>query len=113
MIKSKRAMRRVILSRLFDTLQEHYPVEFTKEWFSSLSPHEVDAILSFKSGPTLEELRQALDRLEDGTFGVCISCKEEIGQKVLDSDPARRICFDCENALSHHVYASAASHLTA
>ena len=105
-------MRRAILSRLFDDLQEHYALEYPKEWFvdGHLSLHEIDAILSFKSESSLEELRQALDRLEEGTFGICISCKGEIGQRALDLDPVQRICADCEKELTHHVVHEFGSH---
>lgn len=102
MKKSKRVMRRAILSRLFDTLQEHYAIDYTRDWFVNLSLHEIDAILAFKSETTLDELRQALDRLEEGRFGICISCKEELSSQTLNDDPARRICSNCENTLAHH-----------
>ena len=110
-MKSKRAMRRIILSRLFDDLQERYSIDFTKEWFTTLSLYEVDAVLSFKSESSLDELRQALDRLEEGTFGICISCKTEIGQEILDANPAQRFCTDCEMMLARHVYTSVESHV--
>ena len=113
MKKSKRVMRRVILSRLFDNLQEHYLLDYTREWFVNLSLHEIDAILAFKSETVLDELRHALDRLEDGRFGICISCKGEINQQTLDSDPAQRVCSDCENTLAHHGIIQSSSHVIA
>lgn len=95
-------MRHVILSRLFDTLQERYVIDYTKEWFVKLSLHEIDAVMAFKSDASLDELRLALDRLEEGRFGICISCKTEISQQTLDTDPTQRICLHCENTLAHH-----------
>jgi len=105
MKKSKRAMRRAILCRLFDHLEEYYGIEWTRETFvnGQLSLPQIDAILSFKSDPRLDELRSALGRLENGSYGVCLSCKRIIGQEILDTDPARRLCPECEEEYSHVV----------
>jgi RNA polymerase-binding transcription factor DksA len=112
MKKSKRAMRRAILSRLFENLQEHYALDYPREWFvdGQLSLHEIDAILAFKGEASLDELRQALDRLEEGTFGICISCKGEISQHDLDLDPVQRICMECEKQLTHHMLPEVGAH---
>jgi len=104
-------MRRAILSRLFDTLQEHYTIDYTKDWFVNLSLHEIDAILAFKSETVLDELRNALDRLEEGRFGICISCKTEISQQTLDTDPTQRVCSGCESALAHHGIIQSGTHV--
>jgi RNA polymerase-binding transcription factor DksA len=98
MKRSRRAMRRVVLSRLFDILEQTYGIDENREEFVSerVSLHEIDAVLAFKSDPHLEELRGALDRIDDGSFGVCIGCKTQIAQRLLDEEPARRICEKCE-----------------
>jgi len=98
MKKSKRATRRVILSSMYDHLSETYEVYWSREDFvdGQHSMHEIDAFLAFRGDPILGELRSALDRLEDGTYGRCISCKRMISQDVLDADPIRRVCLECE-----------------
>lgn len=103
MVKGKQAMRQAILSSLYEQLQENYTVVYPRETFikGNLSLHELDALLAFKSEPRLVELRNAIDRLEHGTFGVCIHCKGGISQHLLVSDPARRVCPQCERELSH------------
>ena len=40
-------------------------------------------------------LRAALKRIEDGTFGACLACGEEIAAKRLEFDPATATCIDC------------------
>jgi hypothetical protein len=113
MRKSKRVMRRAVLGKLFDHLVEFYGIEGTRESFvdGQFSHHQVDAILAFKSDTTLDELQSALDRLDAGTYGVCISCKKDIGPEVLDSDPARRVCSTCEQEISHVAQLHYAPHL--
>lgn len=114
MNKSKRVMRRAILSKLFDSLEEQGTVFHPRESFlnGDLSIHEIDALLAFKSNAQLEELRHALDRLESGTYGICISCKSSISQDVLDADPAQRVCSSCEQRLLHPVHRPDYFHVT-
>jgi len=44
----------------------------------------------------LMDIRAALDRFEDGRYGVCIDCGVEIGFARLDSQPAAARCIDCQ-----------------
>ncbi|NNE57670.1 MAG: TraR/DksA family transcriptional regulator [Hellea sp.] len=37
----------------------------------------------------------ALDRVESGDYGYCVTCDEEIGQKRLEFDPAVPLCINC------------------
>lgn len=98
-------MRRAILGRLYEHLQAHYSIDWSRETFLSdqLSLHQIDATLAFKSDPLIDELRGALDRLNEGNYGLCISCKGDIPQNLLDTDPTRRFCGACEVELSHTV----------
>lgn len=103
MVKSKRVMRRQILARLCDHLHEQYAAIYPREMFErgEITLHEVDALLAFKSDPYLEELRQALERLESGAYGTCLSCKGPISQEMLDRDPTQRLCSMCEEKFVH------------
>ena len=44
---------------------------------------------------TLQEINEALDKLEAGTYGRCESCGGEISEARLDAKPAARYCIDC------------------
>jgi DnaK suppressor protein len=44
----------------------------------------------------ITKINEALARLEDGTYGVCESCGEEIGQERLAARPVTTLCFDCK-----------------
>jgi DnaK suppressor protein len=46
----------------------------------------------------IEKIRDALDRLEDGTFGICEGCGEEIPLKRLMARPVTTLCFACKKA---------------
>lgn len=102
MKKSSRHMRRIILERLYTHLKESYSIS-TNELLNGdhASLHQVDSILAFKSDSRLDELRAALERLEEDVFGLCLSCKEEIDPGLMDADPTRRLCEKCERVFSH------------
>jgi len=44
----------------------------------------------------LRNVRSALRRLEDGTFGICLHCEEEISPKRLDALPWAPFCIQCQ-----------------
>ncbi len=60
---------------------------YTKELLFSQSTNERN---------TLKLIEEALDRIEEGTFGECINCGEEILQKRLDAIPWTPHCIKCQ-----------------
>ncbi len=46
----------------------------------------------------LVEIRRALTRLEQGTYGVCEACGKPIGEERLEAEPATRFCVADEAA---------------
>ncbi len=43
-----------------------------------------------------KKIRQALERIKDGTFGHCESCDEKIGIERLRARPVTTLCIDCK-----------------
>ncbi len=43
----------------------------------------------------LVRIEQALQRLEDGEYGACAECGEDIPDKRLELDPAAHLCVAC------------------
>ena len=98
MQKVKCSTRRTILVEIFKHLKSCYKVELKPNSVRSVSYSNtgIDALLSFRSDSHLDELCGALLRLEAGTFGICIACKQSIIQARLDNDITMRICPSCE-----------------
>jgi DnaK suppressor protein len=44
----------------------------------------------------INKIKQALERIEDGTFGLCERCEEEIGEERLRVRPVTTLCIDCK-----------------
>ncbi len=42
------------------------------------------------------KIREALERLEEGEYGFCESCEEEIGIARLKARPVTTMCIDCK-----------------
>jgi DnaK suppressor protein len=55
------------------------------------------ALIQMKS-ETLNKIEEALHRLEEGTFGYCFECGEEISERRLRALPFAVRCKDCEEA---------------
>ena len=71
---------------------EDLPVQSHEEWIF-LNRNSIDVML-------LREIHEALDRVEDGSFGTCSECDEEISTKRLNAIPWARHCIGCQEELA-------------
>lgn len=60
---------------------------YTKELLFSQSTNERN---------TLKLIEEAIDRVEEGTFGDCLNCGQEIKPKRLEAIPWAPYCIDCQ-----------------
>jgi DnaK suppressor protein len=44
----------------------------------------------------------ALGRIDDGTYGECLNCGQEIGPKRLEAIPWARYCITCQELIARH-----------
>ena len=44
----------------------------------------------------IEKIKEALDRIESGRFGVCEVCGKDIGNKRLMARPVTTLCIECK-----------------
>jgi DnaK suppressor protein len=47
----------------------------------------------------LREAREALDRLEDGTYGICAECEEAVSPARLAAVPWAALCIRCQEVV--------------
>ena len=45
----------------------------------------------------IKKIKKALERIENGTFGICESCGEEISVERLKARPVTTQCIDCKS----------------
>jgi RNA polymerase-binding protein DksA len=56
---------------------------------------EIDYTLEENSEHVLAAIDSALERIEDGSFGKCVTCGKEIGEDRLAAIPWATQCIDC------------------
>jgi DnaK suppressor protein len=57
---------------------------------------EISFILSDRERSKVKNIDDALERMEDGTYGVCDACGLEIAEERLKAMPFTRLCRDCQ-----------------
>lgn len=62
----------------------------SKEFFFAHSTHGQRLLLM---------VREALERIDEGTYGQCVSCESEINSKRLEAVPWTRYCLQCQERL--------------
>lgn len=58
---------------------------------------EINYLLSGRDRSKLLSIDQALERLEEGTYGICESCEGEITPERLKAMPFTRLCVQCQS----------------
>ncbi|MDR0476913.1 MAG: RNA polymerase-binding protein DksA [Desulfobulbaceae bacterium] len=46
----------------------------------------------------LKKIKEALIRIDDGGYGICVNCGEDIGVKRLEARPVTNLCIDCKTS---------------
>ena len=52
----------------------------------------------------LRNVRSALGRMADGSYGVCLHCEEDISTKRLNAVPWTAYCIRCQEAADRHEF---------
>lgn len=61
---------------------------FEREFEMSIASH---------GSETLQEIEDALERIEDGSYGKCEDCSKQIGARRLEAVPHARLCIECKS----------------
>ena len=65
---------------------------------SDNSRHEMELRLMTEEGNVLELIENAIQRLVDGTYGICQDCGERISEARLEARPYAVYCIKCKSA---------------
>lgn len=72
--------------------------ELPADWEERATVLENDEVLEGLEDGVLheiEDLRRAVARIDDGSYGACASCGKKIGLRRLEARPAATLCIDC------------------
>lgn len=75
-----------------DRLSVDNPADIGSESFAQ----EFSLELLQRDEATLVEIDEALERMRQGTFGLCEACEEPIPKVRLSAMPQTRFCVDCQ-----------------
>lgn len=95
------AQKQAILQQLDEEIREGKESELddgmdTYDLASEERDREISLILSDRDRGKLQAIENALDRIEEGEYGICEDCEEEIAQARLEALPFTRLCVACQ-----------------
>jgi len=74
---------------------DDHPADLASETFE----REKDLALEGNIQDLLDKVNTALEKIADGTYGVCDSCSVEINPNRLEALPWASLCLDCQDRL--------------
>lgn len=75
---------------------ENTPMSEYLDKASSDTDQSLKIRIRSREGYLRNKIRLALERIENGTFGICESCGEEISIKRLEARPVTTKCIECK-----------------
>lgn len=98
MRKAQLEQRLAELNRRLRRIDEELDQPVSEDFSEQAVEREGEEVLEDLGAAGLQEIRMieaALDRIEQGTYGTCVSCGEEISEARLDVLPHTPRCRNC------------------
>ncbi|MBC8182980.1 TraR/DksA C4-type zinc finger protein [candidate division KSB1 bacterium] len=89
---------------LRETSGEHSYSYHMADEGSACNENEKSYIIASMEGNTLEDLDEALNRIDDGSYGKCVLCEKDINSKRLDALPYANLCIECKSEQEKEKY---------
>ncbi len=89
------------LTERVDEIAEELRGPVSPSFSEQATERESDEVLTDLEAASIAEIaaiRAAMDRLEDGTYGECVSCGKDIAPARLEAIPYTALCVDCASA---------------
>lgn len=103
-IAARRAVleeRLALLDRQLHEIEEELDSHQSRDWSELAQERESDEVLERQGSAGKAEMaaiRAALQRIEEGTYGECVQCGEDIAPERLDLLPHTPLCARCAGA---------------
>ena len=68
------------------------PIDMTRQ----AADHDVAVQIINRESAIVRGLRSAIDRISDGSYGICLQCEGEIAPKRLKAIPWAELCLHCQ-----------------
>ncbi|MFM7204254.1 MAG: RNA polymerase-binding protein DksA [Myxococcota bacterium] len=83
---------------LTDLTQEKENIPDSIDLASEESERDFNIRIKDRERRLILKVREALERINEGTFGVCVACGEDISERRLIARPVTTHCIDCKTA---------------
>jgi len=90
-----RSLESKIGSRLGELVDQRDTLADTTDIASEESDRDMTLRVHDHERKIIDEIRAALRRIDEGDYGVCESCGDDIGEKRLLARPVATHCIDC------------------
>lgn len=90
--------RRAYLTRSVHEIEESLDESPSKDFEERATEREGDEVMESLGNMDLSEIRQidaALERIEEGIFGLCVACGDDISPERLEAVPHAARCRNC------------------
>lgn len=121
-IQKRQTLRTIILRRLAEvSRQAGFPPEETQADERLADPmdqaaqereRDLSRLFRARENAEIQKLALALDRMEQGSYGICLACDGEISEKRLMAEPTALLCVHCQHKQERGRKAVEASILT-
>lgn len=111
MIEEKKQYFKVLLTRLLekrlteekDAIRVFAEIKDKSADFFDQASSESDTSFTFRikerEGRLIQKIEEALKLIEEGTFGICEECEEEISEGRLMARPVTTLCIQCKRRM--------------
>jgi RNA polymerase-binding protein DksA len=82
------------VERLEEDLRQPLDADFAEQ-ATGMESSEANEALEDAGRAEMAQIRAALGRIDDGTYGVCLSCGDNIAPARLQALPFAQQCIDC------------------
>jgi len=83
------------LSEIDEDLKEHGTEADFEERATEIAGDEVLEGLGVQGLKEAQQIKAALKRIDEGTYGICVQCDEKIPEKRLELLPHTPLCTNC------------------
>ena len=90
-----------MLIRRVDAIEEDLRQPNDPDWQEQATERENDEVLEGLDAAGLEEIAQiraSLLRMDEGVYGICARCGEDIAERRLEALPSSTQCIECARA---------------
>ncbi|WP_371187373.1 TraR/DksA family transcriptional regulator [Thalassotalea maritima] len=97
-LKQDFTKRIIALQARVDSIHDDFAEGRDADWSEQAGERENDEVLNaleVEAKIEIQQLSNAIQRIENGTYGICSSCGDQIAAARLAAQPAATKCIEC------------------